>query len=40
MSGKDLSQKEACEPGISGTTYGRVDFIHAEARIQISKWRD
>jgi hypothetical protein len=40
MSSKDLSRKEASESGISGITYGRVDFIHAEARIQVCKWCD
>ena len=39
MSGEDLSQNEAIESGIS-ITYGGVDFIHAEARIQISERRD
>jgi len=40
MSGKGMSQKEASESITRGSTYGRVDFIHAEARIQIREWRD
>ena len=33
-------KKKRGESGISDNTYCRVDFIHAEARIQICEWCD
>ena len=37
---KKVSQKEASESRLSNSTYGCVDFVHTEARIQICEWSD
>ena len=40
MSGGDVSQKEANKSRVNKNTYSRVNFIDAEARIQIREWCD
>jgi hypothetical protein len=39
MSCRDVSKKKV-ELRTSGSTYGRVDFVHPEARVQIREWRN